>query len=180
MRRRETNAIAVIEQSSQQAGCLGFESTFLGLAIGLKTSLHLIPQFLRSDCFMLSRIGLVLVHCLASIKAVVQQLIERPAGEGGAARAASRLTNSLFAFDARAVQFVFQFGDAAQCHVATIDMLNPCSLFGIDYELAIGQIVAQRQLTAHPHALALGGRDLVADALTRHLTLELSEGEQYI
>ena len=41
-------------------------------------------------------------------------------------------------------------------------------------------VVAERQRAAHPHALALGGRDLVADALARDLALELGEGQQHV
>ena len=39
-------------------------------------------------------------------------------------------------------------------------------------------VVAQRWHTAHPHALALGGGDLVPDPLARYLALELCEGQQ--
>src|SRR5215207_4233292 len=38
--------------------------------------------------------------------------------------------------------------------------------------------IPERHLAAHPEALALGGRDLVADALARDLALELGEGEK--
>ena len=35
--------------------------------------------------------------------------------------------------------------------------------------------IAERHRAAHPHALLLGGRDLVADALAGDLALELGE-----
>ena len=41
-------------------------------------------------------------------------------------------------------------------------------------------VVAKRHSAAHPHALGLGGRDLVADALARHLALELREGQEHV
>ncbi len=41
-------------------------------------------------------------------------------------------------------------------------------------------LVAERDQTTHPHSLLLGGGDLVADPLARHLALELGEGQQDI
>lgn len=42
------------------------------------------------------------------------------------------------------------------------------------------RFVAQGDVPAHPQSLALGGGDLVADALSRYLPLELSEGQQHV
>ena len=42
------------------------------------------------------------------------------------------------------------------------------------------RLVAKRHSAPHPHALGLGGRNLVADALARHLALELGEGQQHV
>ncbi len=39
-------------------------------------------------------------------------------------------------------------------------------------------LIPERDQTAHPYALLLGGGDLVADSLTGHLALKLSEGQQ--
>src|ERR1039458_51852 len=41
-------------------------------------------------------------------------------------------------------------------------------------------VVTERYGPSHPHALALGGSDLVANPLTRYLAFELREGEQNI
>ena len=56
---------------------------------------------------------------------------------------------------------------------------NPC-LCLVDEELAVLGPVAERHDAAHPHALLLRGRDLVADALGRDLPLELGEGQQHV
>jgi hypothetical protein len=40
--------------------------------------------------------------------------------------------------------------------------------------------VAEGDSAAHPHALASGGRELVADSLAGNLALELGEGEQHV
>src|SRR6266404_2076241 len=50
----------------------------------------------------------------------------------------------------------------------------------INDELAVFDVVAQRQVAPHPHALALGRRDLVPDTLAGDLPLELGERQQHI
>ena len=50
----------------------------------------------------------------------------------------------------------------------------------IDDELALLDVVAERNVAAHPHALGFGRGDLVADSFARDLTLELGEGEQHV
>jgi len=48
----------------------------------------------------------------------------------------------------------------------------------VDLQRAALGVVTERQIAAHPHALGLGGGDLVADALAGDLALELGEGQQ--
>src|SRR4029077_715473 len=69
---------------------------------------------------------------------------------------------------------------AAELAVALEDMSDGRG-FGFNHnELAVAHLVAERDRTPHPHTLALGGRNLVADALAGYLALELREGEQYV
>src|SRR5690606_23322874 len=49
-----------------------------------------------------------------------------------------------------------------------------------DLQAAVVRQVTQRWTAAHPHALRLGGCDLVADALPGHLTFELREGQEHV
>ena len=42
-------------------------------------------------------------------------------------------------------------------------------------QFAVLDVIAERHVAAHPHALFLRGRDLVADALAGDLALELGE-----
>ena len=51
---------------------------------------------------------------------------------------------------------------------------------GIDYEPAVFHVITEWYDAAHPHALAFGGGDLVADPLAGDLSLKLSEGKQHI
>ena len=62
-----------------------------------------------------------------------------------------------------------------------LEDLSDCSCFLlVDGEGPAIGLVAERYEAAHPHALALGGGDLVADALSRDLALELGEGQQHV
>ncbi len=49
--------------------------------------------------------------------------------------------------------------------------------FLVDHQLAVLDAVAVGRHPAHPHALLPAGGDLVADALGRHLALELGEAD---
>src|SRR5690348_12892973 len=48
----------------------------------------------------------------------------------------------------------------------------------MDHKLPILDPVAERHESPHPHALLAGVRELVADALTNHLALELGKGQK--
>jgi hypothetical protein len=49
-----------------------------------------------------------------------------------------------------------------------------------DDEPVVPNLIAERRHAAHPHPLLFRGGDLVADAFTGDLALELSEGQQHI
>nr|WP_235969002.1 hypothetical protein [Brevundimonas huaxiensis] len=74
--------------------------------------------------------------------------------------------------------------DRAQLKVELEDRPNPLGVSRMDHQGAgrrVGRdIVTQRRNAAHPHALLLGHRDLVADSLSGDLSLELSERKQHI
>ena len=70
--------------------------------------------------------------------------------------------------------------DAAQFKVALENEPDGVCFVLVDGELAIVERVAERNHAADPQALALGGGDLVADALGGDLAFELSEGQQNI
>jgi hypothetical protein len=58
--------------------------------------------------------------------------------------------------------------------------VHPLRLRLIDDQLPIAHDVAEGDGPTHPHALALGRSDLVADAFAGHLALELREGQQHV
>ena len=56
-------------------------------------------------------------------------------------------------------------------------LANRRNLFGVDDELSVPHVIAERHHASHPHALPLGGGNLVANALGCYLPLELGEGQ---
>ena len=60
------------------------------------------------------------------------------------------------------------------------DVADCLGLFGHDDELAILDVVAERQWTTHPHTASLRCGDLVANALSGNFALELGKREQHV
>jgi hypothetical protein len=71
-------------------------------------------------------------------------------------------------------------GGFEQVEVAPEDGADPVGLFLVDDELLVPTDVAERHHAAHPQPLALGGADLVADALAGDLARELGEGQEHV
>ena len=70
--------------------------------------------------------------------------------------------------------------DTAEVEVAPEDRADPLGLFLFDDELLVPADVAERHHAADPQPPALGGADLVADALAGDLALELGKGQQHV
>ena len=71
----------------------------------------------------------------------------------------------------------------AEVDIGSEDGAHDLGFFLVDRQGARAiprRLVAKRHSAPHPHALGLGGRDLVADALARHLALELGEGQEHV
>src|SRR3954453_20518598 len=69
---------------------------------------------------------------------------------------------------------------AAELTIESEDAPHGLGLSRIDDERAFVCVVAQRDIAAHPHALLFRGGDLVANAFTGDLPLELSKRQQHI
>jgi hypothetical protein len=65
--------------------------------------------------------------------------------------------------------------DAAKLQIAIEDQSDGLGFLRINGEFAVLQLIAQRHHPADPETLALGGCDLVPDALGRNLAFELGE-----
>src|SRR5262245_21605943 len=129
---------------------------------------------------MLARVGGAPVHDLAAIDAVAQQMIERAAAEGAAAKHAAGGEDTLLAADALSIKVDLQLGNTAECEIALEDQPDHLGLRLIHDESALAHVIAERNGPTHPHALAAGSCELVADALTGNLPLELGKRQQDI
>src|SRR5690348_4515920 len=69
---------------------------------------------------------------------------------------------------------------AAELTIQSEDAADGVGLGRIDDERALVGVIAQRDISAHPHALLLRCGDLVADTFAGNLPLELSKRQQHI
>src|SRR5690242_903279 len=69
---------------------------------------------------------------------------------------------------------------AAELTIESEDAADGLGLGRIDDERALVGVIAQRDISAHPHALLLRCGDLVANAFAGDLPLELSKRQQHI
>src|SRR5262249_45450468 len=121
-----------------------------------------------------------LVGDLAPVDAVLQHQIERPTANlltaiGGAVR-----PNPSFAPDPRSCKLIMQLANRFDRKIAPVDIYDGPGLISVDDKLAVLHVVSERWHATHPHALLLGGSDLVAHPLADHLALELGKGQQHV
>jgi len=86
--------------------------------------------------------------------------------------------DSYFRHDSSPPQLFAELPDAALFQVVFVDQLDYISFNRIDHQLALFYVTAEGRHSSHPHAFALGGRDLVTNALAGDLGLELGKREQ--
>ncbi len=166
--RREGCAIGPKQQPLQQRGRVGAGARGALARAFLQDGVNLVPCFTVDDGVMLAGIALPLVDRLADVGAVrqhpVEVLLVDPVAAWGA--------------DAAVADLARQFCGRADLQEPGED---PAHMIGdlIDYhQLPVLDPVSVGRNPAHPHAFAPRGGDLVADALGRHLALELGEGKQ--
>src|SRR5205085_114916 len=117
---------------------------------------------LADDRFVLTRIGRALVHGLANIDPIVEHLIQIAFVDQLAA----------LAYNGFCPERAHQRSGRADPAETFENHPNRRCLGFIDDELAVLDVVAERNEPAHPHALLARGRELVADALANYLTFE--------
>src|SRR5208337_4242440 len=138
---------------------------------GRKLVLHDSPKLRIDDSAVLARVGDALVNDLAPIDSVLEHQVERASGKALAAGELSARSLPSLAHDAGPLELRLQQRDRAELGVAPEDRPDARRLRRVDDQLAILDIVAERDVAAHPHALGLRRGDLVADALARDLAL---------
>ena len=100
---------------------------------------------------------------------------ERAAGERNPANRASGLERSQLGDDPPLAKVGHQQVEAAKLQIPPKDGPDPLGLLFNHDDLAVPGLISERRYAADPQPLALGGRDLVADALGGHLPLELGK-----
>ena len=117
---------------------------------------------------------------LAPVDSVLQHQVKRPARKLLAAIRASIRRRAALADDAASREIIPQGAHCSEFKITPKDVAYGRRFRFVDDEFAVLDVVAERGLAAHPHALLFGRRDLVADPLARDLALELGEGEQHV
>ena len=108
MGRRHAIAVAVKQHAGEQARLASARAGVALGGIGCELRLDRIPQRLIDDRRVFAGMGLPLVHDLAAIEAVLQDVIQRSAREWLAANAATRSARPRLAFDLPSFELVLQ------------------------------------------------------------------------
>src|SRR5262245_7183519 len=116
----------------------------------------------------------------ADIEGIAQQVVERPPTVAYPTLLPAAARDPSLANNVLPPQVGLQGRDRAALKVSLEDILDCLGFSFVNDELPVLEVVTERQVAAHPHPLALGGSDLVADALPRHLALELGKREQHV
>src|SRR6202022_1040595 len=120
-----------------------------------------------------TRVELTLVRYLAGVNWVQQQCVEMTAREGFAAAPGAICCRAAFRPKPETVGLLLDPAHAAELPIESEDAAYRLGLGRVDDERALVGVIAQRHIAAHPHAPFLCGGDLVADAFTGDLALEL-------
>jgi len=170
VRRRERRAVRAEQQPFQQGR--GLRPRVGGaLARALPDdAVDLVPDVLRDDRLVPTRIVCALVADLPDVDPVVEHPVEVTLVEEGAGSGP----------DTTSLQIVSKQCPGAQLEKAVEDVPHRIGFLRLDQKAAVLHPVTERDIAAHPDALLLGGRDLVADALGGDLTFELCKGQEDI
>ncbi len=119
-----------------------------------------------------------LVDDHAQVHLVLQEVVKSASPEWLPAMLPATPRNFHLAHDAAVAEILRQQADAFHLQISSEDHPDRLGVGFVDHQLPVSGVVAERRCAAHPHALALGCRDLVPDALAGDLTLELGERQQ--
>ena len=140
--------------------------------------LRFIPDFPLHDRLVLSGMTFLAMANRAHVKRIGQQFVESAAGEGAAARAHAAFRYPQLGDHATLLEVLLQAPHRAEFEIALKDLPDGGRLAWINHQTALADVIADGRHPAHPHALAFGGGNLVADAFPGDFALELGEGEQ--
>ena len=177
--RRKPPSLFIDQQACQKAWAGTIAACLAGPAVQADQFLNLVEDVDVNDSVVVSGEGLVTMHDLTEVGAVFQQMIEGATAERLVAGDAVGC-GPAFGSQSQACSVRHQSIDRPQSHKAVEQGAHRRGLRGVDDQLAVDGVVAERRQSPHPHALLLRGRDLVADALARDLALELGERQQNV
>ena len=123
---------------------------------------------------MLAFEGFTLVNRHAAIDAIGQKVIEITALEVDPASRPAIFALLYFGMAVVLGQYVDQFRNRACFEVKLHNVQDLLGFDLIDQQLSVDDVISQRNRPAHPDALLLRRRDLVADPLAGDLALELA------
>src|SRR2546428_11175961 len=173
-------ATIVIDATDQQRFGFG-PCDRVVVALLVELGLHCAKEITIEDGGLLARKDFALERDLADIEPIAQEMGERTSREGDPSDRSPGLEHSHLGDDPSFTKVGHQPVEAAKREIAPEDGPNPLSLLFNHDDLVVLGLISERGYAPNPQPLALGGRDLVADAsLGGHLTLELGKRQQDI
>src|SRR6266567_8555321 len=145
-----------------------------------RLGLHGVKKITIEDGGLLAGEDLALEDDFANVEPIAQKMGERAAGEWDPSDRAPGLERSHLGDDSTFAKVGHQAVEAAEPEIAAKDGANPLGLLLNHDDLAVLGGVSQWCDTADPETLALGGGDLVANALRGDFPLELGKRQQDI
>ena len=125
-------------------------------------------------------IHLLSVAYSSCIDRVAQDLVEMPTGERQPAGRRAGLQNPQPCAETEVLQGLAYCADGARSLIAIIDLPDDGGFVVADRQGSAFRLIAKGHAATHPHALAFGRSDLVANALGGDLAFELREGQKHI
>src|SRR6516165_265781 len=175
---RAHSVAAVIEEAANQQtlgfGPFGLMVVDLVIQLGLNGR----KEVLIENGRLLTFEDFALEGDFADIEAIAKQMRERAPRERYAADGVASLKRTDLGDDAALAQVGHQEVEAAELEIAAEDFPDPFRLSVIDRDPSTLGVIAERGHASDPEPLALGSRDLVADALGGDFALELGKRQQ--
>ena len=177
---RESSTGLVEESSDKQAATAGSALLPPGRSLFLELPLDRVPRVTIDDLRMLAVVGLAFMRDAPHVERVAQQVVEMPPREGSPPSHPAVRAATDFRREPPSIGLFLHRAHGSAPEVQLEERSHRLRLGLRDDERPPLRFKAERDVPTHPEALALRGRDLVPDALSGHLALELSEGQQHV
>jgi AAA domain, putative AbiEii toxin, Type IV TA system len=172
-------AAVVIDATDQQGIGFGACDRVI-VALVVELGLHRVKEIMIEDGGLLAGEDLAQEGDLADVEPIAEKMGERAAGEWDAANRASGPEGSHLGDDPSLAEVGHQQVEAAKLQIPPKDGPDPFGFLFNHDDLAVLGLVSERGYAADPQPLALGGRDLVADARTADVGRWAEAGEELL